>query len=206
MKISDEELIAEYKEQALAALIKRHSGMIFKLVNSFNFKIIPEEDRKQACNIGILMAIKEFKPELENKFLTFAYWKMRGELTKLQLSEYPWADGRDMQYPINMLSIDNKRDDDVDIIPPDNSMGDINRAQADIEKVLSCACHGIKLHHLEILFHAHALFDYEELTHNEIAERYRISRQRVQQIINSTYELIKYRMTKTEKVNVKDYI
>lgn len=215
--ISDIDLINHNREASIPLLLKRHSGIIHQYANNFPFKIIPIEDRIQACQIGFMMAIREFDTSRGTALTTFAVWKMRAELSRLKLDDYPWADGRPLEWDINMLSIDFKQDQLVHRPGQDESdiAADIvlpfyqedwkeHLSQQDIENLLENNTIGIKQRELEIFFHVHGLFGYEEYTQQEIAAIMAISRQRVQQIADSVYHCIKHRILQQE--NAKDYL
>lgn len=201
--ISDIDLINNNRESSIPLLIKRHTAIIHQYAYNFPFKIIPLEDRIQACTIGFMLAIREFDISRGTALTTFAVWKMRAELSRLKLADYPWADGRPLDWDINMLSLEAT-------IEPDNLLGESPEnwkehiSQNDIESLLENKITGIKQRELEIFFHIHGLFGYEEYTQQELAEKMNISRQRVQQIANSVYQCIKRRILEQE--DAKDYL
>lgn len=226
-QISDAELINHNREASIPLLLKRHSGIIHMYANNFPFKIIPIEDRIQACQIGFMMAIREFDTSRGTALTTFAVWKMRAELSRLKLDDYPWADGRPLEWDINMLSINaviESRDPAENHIPvklagvnfstEEELLMEANNPlaiqaitrleQNDIEHLLANNTTGIKQRELEIFFHVHGLFGYDEYTQQEIATIMCISRQRVQQIADSVYHCIKHRILQQE--DAKDYL
>lgn len=201
--ISDSELISIDREGSIPLLIKKHTAIIHQYANNFPFKIIPIEDRLQACQIGFMTAIREFDISRGTALTTYAVWKMRAELSRLKLDDYPWADGRPLEYDINTLSIEATTEPD-DYIPPTIEGWQNSISQSDIERLFECNTHGIKQRELHIFFHIHGLFGYEEYTQQEIANMMDISRQRVQQIADSVYHCIKNRILEQE--DAKDYL
>lgn len=225
--INDAELIAIDREASIPLLLKRHSGIIHTYANGFPFKIIPIEDRIQACQIGFMIAVREYDPDKGAALTTFAVWKMRAELSRLKIQDYPWADGREMDNPVNMLSLDaaiESRDLSESNIPvklagvnfttEEDILKDVDNPlslqaikqmhQSDIEKLLEDNTTGLKQRELEIFFHIHGIFGYEEYTQYELAEIMHVSRQRIQQIADSVYKIIKYRIL--EREDQKDYL
>ena len=201
--ISDSELINHDREGSIPLLLKRHSGIIYQYAHNFPFKIIPIEDRLQACQIGFMLAIREFDTSKGAALTTFAVWKMRAELSRLKLDDYPWADGRSLEHEINTLSIEATTEPD-EYIPPTIEGWQDSISQSDIERLFECNTHGIKQRELQIFFHIHGLFGYEEYTQQELASMMDISRQRVQQIADSVYHCIKNRILEQE--DAKDYL
>jgi len=201
--LNDAELISIDREASIPLLLKRHHAIIAQYANGFPWKIIPIEDRIQACKIGFMMAVREFDPTRGAKLTTFAVWKMRAELTKLKLDDYPWADGRDMPHEVNMLSIEYDADADM-LLEPINidAIEDVNQEQ--ITKLFQDNIYGLKARELEIFYHLHGLFGYTEYTAQEVAAIFNISRQRVQQISQSVFSLLQCRVQKGNKA--KDYL
>jgi RNA polymerase sigma factor (sigma-70 family) len=201
--ISDIDLINIDREASIPLLLKRHSGIIFQYAHGFPFKIIPIEDRIQACQIGFMLAIREFDSTKGAALTTFAVWKMRAELSRLKVQDYPWADGRPLEYEINTLSIEATKEPDS-FIPPVVEGWQNYISQNEIEKLIEDNTTGLKKRELEIFFHLYGIFGYEEYTQQELAEIMHVSRQRIQQIADSVYKILKHRIV--EREDQKDYL
>ena len=201
--LNDAELISLDHEASIPLLLKRHHAIIAQYANGFPWKIIPIEDRIQACKIGFMLAIREFDPTRGAKLTTFAVWKMRAELTKLKLDDYPWADGRDMPHEVNMLSIEYDADADM-LLEPINIDTLESVSQEQMQTLLTANMRGLKERELEMFYHRYGLFNYQEYTTQEIAIEFHVSRQRVQQITDSVYTLLQSRIKANS--SVKDYI
>lgn len=69
--------------RAEAKLVEHNLGLVAVYANRYRNAAVPVEDRMQAGVIGLIAAIRAFKPELGNKFSTYATPKIRQAIRRL---------------------------------------------------------------------------------------------------------------------------
>lgn len=83
-KYSSEELIKTYKEtnnsDVLNVIVKRFEKLAYSTAKEFRNKTIEHEDLLQLAFTGLLVAINRFDTGKENKFSTFAFHCIKGEI------------------------------------------------------------------------------------------------------------------------------
>jgi len=83
-EIPIEELITQYKKanspDVLEAIVKRNKRIVFKIANAYRSCRHPLEDLLQIAYTGLIVAINRFDVDQKNKFSTFAYYCIKGEI------------------------------------------------------------------------------------------------------------------------------
>ncbi|MEP0815391.1 MAG: sigma-70 family RNA polymerase sigma factor [bacterium] len=80
------ELFREYKShpspEIEAALVKRFEKLVYSIMKTFNISPADFEDIRQVGLTGLLLAIRRYDPETGNRFSTFAFPTIRGEIQR----------------------------------------------------------------------------------------------------------------------------
>lgn len=85
----NEELITEIRNgnrEAEAEIVENNKALIYKIIKDYYYASKNPSDMEdvfQAGCLGLLKAVKNFKPEMGNKFVTYAYYLIRGEVQRL---------------------------------------------------------------------------------------------------------------------------
>lgn len=67
-------------------IVESNKALIFKIIKDYYYASsnpMDMEDVFQAGCLGLLKAVKNFKPEMGNKFVTYAYYLIRGEVQRI---------------------------------------------------------------------------------------------------------------------------
>lgn len=67
-------------------IIESNKALIYKIIKDYYYaskNALDMEDVYQAGCLGLLKAVRNFKPELGNKFVTYAYYLIRGEVQRI---------------------------------------------------------------------------------------------------------------------------
>lgn len=67
-------------------IIENNKALIYKIIKDYYYaskNILDMEDVYQAGCLGLIKAVRNFKPELGNKFVTYAYYLIRGEVQRI---------------------------------------------------------------------------------------------------------------------------
>ena len=80
--IKNIKLAQEGKEDAMEALIKNNSGLVWNIVKRFSGRGYESEDLYQIGTIGLIKAIKRFDIELEVQLSTYAVPYILGEIKR----------------------------------------------------------------------------------------------------------------------------
>lgn len=85
----NEELIERIRKGDKGAeeeIVENNRALIYKIIKDYYYASsnpVDMEDVFQAGCLGLIKAVKNFKPELGNKFVTYAYYLIRGEVQRL---------------------------------------------------------------------------------------------------------------------------
>lgn len=85
----NEELIERIRKgdkEAEEEIVESNRPLIYKIIKDYYYASsnpLDMEDVFQAGCLGLIKAVKNFKPELGNKFVTYAYYLIRGEVQRL---------------------------------------------------------------------------------------------------------------------------
>lgn len=85
----NEALIEEIRDgnrQAEEELVEANKALIYKIIKDYYYASPHPSDMEdvfQAGCVGLLKAVKNYKPELGNKFVTYAYYLIRGEVQRI---------------------------------------------------------------------------------------------------------------------------
>ncbi len=63
-------------------LLKKFEKLVYRIIRDFNVNPLDIEDVKQVGMTGLLLAIRRYKPETSNRFSTFAWPTIRGEIQR----------------------------------------------------------------------------------------------------------------------------
>lgn len=67
-------------------IIESNKALIYKIIKDYYYaskNTLDMEDVYQAGCLGLIKAVRNFKPELGNKFVTYAYYLIRGEVQRI---------------------------------------------------------------------------------------------------------------------------
>lgn len=67
-------------------IIESNKALIYKIIKDYYYaskNVLDMEDVYQAGCLGLIKAGRNFKPELGNKFVTYAYYLIRGEVQRI---------------------------------------------------------------------------------------------------------------------------
>jgi len=73
-------------KEAEEEIIENNKALIYKIIKDYYYASsnpMDMEDVFQAGCLGLLKAVKNFKPEMGNKFVTYAYYLIRGEVQRI---------------------------------------------------------------------------------------------------------------------------
>jgi RNA polymerase sporulation-specific sigma factor len=85
----NEELIEKIRKGDKIAeeeIIENNKALIYKIIKDYYYASsnpTDMEDVFQAGCLGLIKAVKNFKPEMGNKFITYAYYLIRGEVQRM---------------------------------------------------------------------------------------------------------------------------
>lgn len=85
----NEELIEKIRSgdrNAEMEIIENNKALIYKIIKDYYYaskNALDMEDVYQAGCLGLIKAVRNFKPELGNKFVTYAYYLIRGEVQRI---------------------------------------------------------------------------------------------------------------------------
>lgn len=85
----NEELIEKIRNgdsNAETEIIESNKALIYKIIKDYYYaskSTLDMEDVYQAGCLGLIKAVRNFKPELGNKFITYAYYLIRGEVQRI---------------------------------------------------------------------------------------------------------------------------
>lgn len=85
----NEELIERIRrgdQSAEEDIVENNKALIYKIIKDYYYASsnpADMEDVFQAGCLGLIKAVKNFKPELGNKFITYAYYLVRGEVQRM---------------------------------------------------------------------------------------------------------------------------
>lgn len=152
------------------AILVKYERLVHKLAWKYSFTApsFTHDDLIQEGNIGLLNAMRSFDPDRGAKFMTWAYYHIRGALTSCGRS-----DQRQPKYPQSLEDcprayniVDPTQDIDVKDDLPENI------ARTLIE---SC-CGGMETKRAKVVIDRFGLFGNKELRNCETAEKYNITK------------------------------
>lgn len=85
----NEKLIEQIRNgdtNAEVEIIESNKALIYKIIKDYYYaskNVLDMEDVYQAGCLGLIKAVRNFKPELGNKFVTYAYYLIRGEVQRI---------------------------------------------------------------------------------------------------------------------------
>lgn len=197
---SDGELLAcaktgkENFDWACTVLLSRHRNLIIRTAMRFGNPMIPLEDKVSVCQIGFCQSIKEYDPVKSTGLAisTFATWKMRGELKKLEyeLFSYLYQEELKNNLPQNVEidSIHENIYEDIDDSRIESPFKELCKRQA--VAILQSALKQVSERDRFVFEHMLGLFGADEMSGEELAEELEISHQRIYQIFKRTSEFV----------------
>lgn len=92
-------------QKAIDELVKRNLRFVISVAKQYATDSLPLEDVVNEGNVGLIMAVQKFNPEMGYKFISYAVWWIR----KLIL-EYISQHGKLIRIPANKINAINKLD------------------------------------------------------------------------------------------------
>ena len=157
-------------EKARVAILEKYDRLCHKLARKFAFTAPSHEheDLVQSGRIGLLSAIDTFDPENGAKFMTWAYYHVRGAIAGCGRS-----DQKQPAYPKSIEDADrhhNLADPTSDI----EVREDISSAL--VLKIVEECCGGLNTKRAQVVMDRFGLFGRKELRNCEAAEKYGITK------------------------------
>lgn len=134
----NEQLIVRILEGDKAAeleIVESNKALIYKIIKDYYYASNNPHDMEdvfQAGCLGLLKAVKNYKPELGNKFVTYAYYIIRGEVQRV------YEDHSKRELPISEVQIRNM---DGHIMESQEAMDYIRAGRKDGESAWSTLNH-----------------------------------------------------------------
>lgn len=171
--LAENQLVASAQRgdrRAERMLLKKYERLVHKLAWKYSFSApsFTHDDMIQEGSIGLLSAIRSFDPDRGAKFMTWAYYHIRGALTSCGRS-----DQRQPKYPHSLEDCPrayNIEDPAQDIEVRDTIPSSIVRTLVE-----SC-CGGLDTKRARIVIDRFGLFGERELRNCECAEKYSITK------------------------------
>ncbi len=157
-------------DRAREAVIKKYDRLCHKLAHKFAFTAPSHdhEDLVQAGRIGLLSAIDSFDPNNGAKFMTWAYYHIRGCIASCGRS-----DKKQPAYPKNIEDADrehNLEDVSAHIELHEDFDKDL------IVKIISECCGGLHTKRANVVMDRYGLLGRKELRNCETAKKYDITK------------------------------
>lgn len=197
---SDELLSLRYRstkdESYLNLLLQRHHALMVHCASIYSVSSIPFDDRLSVAQMGFVNAVNDFDPLRGAKLTSYAVWRIRQALTDLNREMQPWMT-QIIDAPTFELYEADKTEQEGETDGYDYSQQEASESiyTVEIASLLRNSFTGVKKREIEAFCHIHGILGYEQLTQKEIADQMGCSRQYVQQIVGSVYNLIRGRIT-----------
>jgi RNA polymerase sigma factor (sigma-70 family) len=157
-------------DRARAAIIKQYDRLCHKLAHKFAFTAPSHdhEDLVQSGRIGLLSAIDSFDPENGAKFMTWAYYHIRGCIAGCGRS-----DKKQPAYPKSIEDAD--RDHNLEDVSANIELRE-DFGKDLIIKIISECCGGLHTKRANVVMDRYGLLGRKELRNCEAAEKYGITK------------------------------
>ena len=171
--ITENQLIAQAQQgdrKAQLLVLKQYERLVHKLARKFAFTAASSthDDLVQEGNIGLLNAMRTFDPLQGTKFITWAYYHIRGSITSSGRS-----DRRQPKYPHSLEDCQrayNVEDPTQEVIVKEDIPTDL------VRYVIAECCGGLETKRANVVMDRFGLFGKRELRNCECAEKYNITK------------------------------
>jgi RNA polymerase sigma factor (sigma-70 family) len=152
------------------AIIKQYERLVHKLARKYAFTAVSHshDDLAQEGFIGLLQAVRTYDPSRGAKFMTWAYYHVRGTITACGRS-----DRRQPKYPLSLEDCQrayNIEDPTQEIILKEDMPEGL------VLSLLESCCGGLNTKRAQVVIDRFGLFGNEELRNCEAAEKYGITK------------------------------
>lgn len=166
-KLSDEE----------KKIVEENIPLVYSIVLRMNVPRRFYHDAVQCGHFGLMEAVKKFDPSKGTQFSTFATWKIKGHLTKYFRNE---MDGNvELISGNSIIETDYEKVELFDIIPDSFDLTSKVISGNFRDKIFDYLGKVLNKDEIDILIKKF----YFELTNDEIADDYKVTHQRIQQIL-----------------------
>jgi len=157
-------------DKAREAVIKKYDRLCHKLAHKFAFTAPSHdhEDLVQTGRIGLLSAIDSFDPNNGAKFMTWAYYHVRGCIAGCGRS-----DKKQPAYPKNIEDAD--RDHNLEDVSANAEVRDDFDKDL-IVKIISECCGGLHTKRANVVMDRYGLLGRKELRNCEVSAKYGITK------------------------------
>lgn len=173
MTHSENELIVKAQQgckKSQLQIINQYERLVHKLARKYGFTAASHthDDLAQEGRIGLINAIRTYDPERGTRFMTWAYYQIRGSITSCGRS-----DRRQPAYPQSLEDCQRA----YNVPDPSQEM----RVKEDlpagmIETLLEDCCGGLHTKRAKVVIDRFGLFGNKELRNCEAAEKYGITK------------------------------
>lgn len=176
-----------------AVSVEENIPLVIHIVRKFlagkpRWIIRREDDLRAAGMLGLVRAVETFNPDLGFKFSTYAWKCIANQIYKETGSWFYWS-----QSDIHPVSISQDRDIKV-YARTESRLPEVHRKMAAVRAAARKRLRGRNLEIVELRF--------EGAKVDELAASFGISRQRVSQIIQRGYELIREEISASKSIRV----
>lgn len=170
---TENQLIAQAQQgdrKAEVQILKKYERLVHKLARKFAFTApsAVHEDLVQEGFIGLLNACRTFDPLQGTKFITWAYYHVRGAITSCGRS-----DRRQPRFPHSLEDCQrayNVEDPSQEFVVKDDISTDL------VRYVIAECCGGLETKRANVVMDRFGLFGKRELRNFECAEKYNITK------------------------------
>jgi RNA polymerase sigma factor (sigma-70 family) len=171
--VQENQLILEAQsgdERAKTQVLKKYERLVHKLAWKYGFiaTSFTHEDLAQEGFIGLLKAIKSYDPERGAKFMTWAFYHIRGAITSCSK-----VDKRQPKFPHSLEDCPRAYNIEDPTQNPDVKM-DIS--QELVLKILEESCGGLHTKRAQVVIDRFGLFGNKELRNCECVKKYGITK------------------------------
>lgn len=151
-------------------ILNKYERLVHKLARKFAFtaNTFTHEDLVQEGRIGLLQALRTYDPLQGTKFITWAYYHVRGAITSCGRS-----DRRQPKYPHSLEDCQrayNVEDPTQEIIVKEDISTDL------VRYVIAECCGGLETKRAQVVMDRFGLFGKRELRNCECADKYNITK------------------------------
>lgn len=152
------------------AIIKQYERLVHKLARKYSFTATSHthEDLTQEGFIGLLQAIRTFDPNRGARFMTWAYYHVRGTITAC--GRY---DRKQPKYPLSLE--DCQRAYNVEDPSQDFEVRE-DMPEGLVRTLIESCCGGLDTKRAQVVIDRFGLFGKKELRNCECAEKYNITK------------------------------
>ena len=199
---SEQELLAAIKtdplseagQYATTLMLERFKKLIASVAHRYGTSTIPYEDRFTVCQMAFCGSLETVDLS-KGKISTHAVWTMRTALGELRRELYPWMNQAIDQPPIH-ADYALVQEAELEEFSPSTIIGGDEQAERnEQETIIWENLKGLADRDIKIFCHLHGILGYEEMTLQDLAERFNVSFQRIDQITKRALGLLTQRVT-----------